>query len=116
MNRLRQLTEQKHRLAEEEHDITDEQIEIQAILEAKARDQERAMLESAREAEAEPEALPVPAARTYNHQSAKRQGMKTISCEYTSRFYSSLLQKGLNAGSSRPPQGHAGTFLRYISA
>jgi len=100
INRLRQLTDQKHRLTEEEHDITDEQIEIQAILEAKAREQERTMLESAREAEPEPEpeALPVPAAKTHN-QSAKRQGMKTISCEYTSRLCSSLLQGGLDAGS-----------------
>ncbi|XP_018313458.1 uncharacterized protein [Mycetomoellerius zeteki] len=81
VNRLKQLMEQKHRVVEQEHEITDEQIEIQALLEAKARERERAMLMEQpppdySSGEAEPEALPVPAAMIHDHQHpGKRQDM-----------------------------------------
>ncbi|XP_018399417.1 PREDICTED: uncharacterized protein LOC108777113 [Cyphomyrmex costatus] len=85
VNRLKQLMEQKHRVVEQEHEITDEQIEIQALLEAKARERERAMLVEQpppdySSGEAEPEALPVPAAMIHDHQHpGKRQGVNAVS-------------------------------------
>lgn len=91
-SRLKQLMEQKHRVVQQEHEITDEQIEIQAILEAKAREQERAMsMEqpppgySAAE-EPEPEALPVPAAMIHDpshdqHPGKRQHGMNA--CKYS---------------------------------
>ncbi|XP_018044178.1 PREDICTED: uncharacterized protein LOC108684388 isoform X2 [Atta colombica] len=80
VNRLKQLIEQKQRVVEQENEITDEQIEIQALLEAKARERERAMLMEQppdySSGEAEPEALPVPAAMIHDHQHpGKRQDM-----------------------------------------
>ncbi|XP_071637436.1 uncharacterized protein [Temnothorax longispinosus] len=89
VNRLKQLMEQKYRVVEQEHEITDEQIEIlQAILEAKAqereRERERAMsMEQPPDysaGEPEPEALPVPAAMKHDQQHlGKRHGVKARS-------------------------------------
>ncbi|EGI60680.1 PREDICTED: uncharacterized protein LOC105150725 [Acromyrmex echinatior] len=85
VNHLKQLIEKKHRVVEQENEITDEQIEIQALLEAKARERERAMLMEQpppdySSGEAEPEALPVPAAMIHDHQHpGKRQGVNAVS-------------------------------------
>ncbi|XP_032688103.1 uncharacterized protein LOC116852152 isoform X2 [Odontomachus brunneus] len=73
LNRLKQVTEQKHRLVEQEHEITDEQINLEAVLQAKAMEQQRnqpdyTAEEPESEPEAEPEALPVPAAMVHRGQ------------------------------------------------
>ncbi|XP_020297719.1 uncharacterized protein LOC109862170 isoform X2 [Pseudomyrmex gracilis] len=86
VNRLKHLTEEKHQIAEKAHEITDEQIEIQAMLEAKARERERAIAEQQLpdyfSEETEPEALPLPAARI-NHAEqpypTKRQNSNGVS-------------------------------------
>lgn len=88
VNRMKQLIEQKHRVVEQENEITDEQIEIQAILEAKAREQERTMsIEQPPpdySEESQPEALPVPEAMIHDQQQhPKRHGVNTVSCEYS---------------------------------
>ncbi|XP_070515723.1 uncharacterized protein [Cardiocondyla obscurior] len=85
INRLKQLMDQKHQVVEQENEISDEQIAIQAILEAKARERERTMEQSPAdypigEPESEPEALPVPAAMIHDQQhQGKRQGMNAVS-------------------------------------
>lgn len=89
LNRLKQLTEQKHRMDEQiereiadEREITDEQIEIQEMLEAKA--QERANAGRSQPSdyseEPEPEALPIPAAMVHHEQHpGKRHGTNAVS-------------------------------------
>lgn len=90
VSRLKQLMEQKHRMVQQEHEITDEQIEIQAILEAKARERERAMSMEQPDysvaGEPEPEALPVPAAMIHDqshdqHPGKRQHGMNA--CKYS---------------------------------
>lgn len=92
LSRLKQLTEQKHRVDEQiereiadEREITDEQFEIQAMLEAKARERanEARADYSVEEPEPEPEPLPIPAAIVHHEQQpGKRHGPNTVSCEY----------------------------------
>ncbi|EZA54850.1 hypothetical protein X777_05136 [Ooceraea biroi] len=81
LNRLKQLTELKHRVVEKEHEITDVQIAIQAMLEAKAQERERTISPDY----SEPEALPVPAAMIHHgnqQHPGKRQGTNAVSCKY----------------------------------
>lgn len=91
LNRLKQLAELKHRVLEKEHEITDMQMEIQAMLEAKAQERDRTISPDYSALQPEPEALPVPAAMIHhgNQQSGphpgKRQGTNAVSCEYPLR-------------------------------
>ncbi|XP_072763248.1 uncharacterized protein [Anoplolepis gracilipes] len=88
LNRLKQLTEQKHRVEEQiereiadEREIANEQIEIQAMLEAKARERANAMQPQDYSVEqSEPEALPIPAAIVHHEQHpGKRHGTNAVS-------------------------------------
>lgn len=87
LNRLKQLTEQKHRVDEQiereiadEREITDEQIDIQTMLEAKARERANAPPDYPPIEEPEPEALPIPAAMIHHEQHPnKRHGVNAVS-------------------------------------
>ncbi|XP_046819479.1 uncharacterized protein LOC124424454 [Vespa crabro] len=59
INRLKQLIERKQEMEEQERELTEEQLTIQAMLEAKARDQRLSQGDYPPD---EPEALPVPSA------------------------------------------------------
>lgn len=89
MSRLKQLMDQKHRVIEKEHEITDEQIEIEAALQAKERLEQQRMQPqpdySAEGAEPEPEALPMPAAIVHSQMQSSGKRTKSgngVSCEY----------------------------------
>jgi len=80
-------------VVEQEHEITDEQIEIQAELKAKARERERATTAQQQPSdysaeEPEPEALPVPAAMIQRGEQhpGKRHGVNAVRCEYILRI------------------------------
>ncbi|KAL6424118.1 hypothetical protein ACFW04_009770 [Cataglyphis niger] len=87
LSRLKQLTEQKHRVDEQiereiadEREITDEQFEIQAMLEAKARERANVARADYSVEEPEPEPLPIPAAIVHHEQQpGKRHGTNTVS-------------------------------------
>lgn len=84
---MKHLAEEKHQIAEKAHEISDEQIEIQAMLEAKAREREHAIAEQQLadyySGETEPEALPSPAPRIYPEPyPTKRQNGNGVSCKY----------------------------------
>ncbi|XP_012539516.2 uncharacterized protein LOC105838482 [Monomorium pharaonis] len=85
INRLKQLSELKHRLVEQEHEINNEQLAIQEILETKARAQESAMSVEQLPpdypvGESQPEPLPKPEPFIHDPQhSRKREGMNTVS-------------------------------------
>lgn len=87
LNRLKQLSEQKHRVDEQiereiadEREITDEQIDIQAMLEERARERAAHPPDYPPVEEPEPEALPMPAAMIHHEQHpSKRHGMNAVS-------------------------------------
>lgn len=82
LNRLKQLTELKHRVVEKEHEITDEQITLQAMLEAKAQERERTISPDYSALQPEAEALPVPAAMIHHgnqQHPGKRHGTNAVS-------------------------------------
>ncbi|XP_012539525.1 uncharacterized protein LOC105838485 isoform X2 [Monomorium pharaonis] len=75
-NRLKQLMEQKNRIVKQEHEINDEQIEIQTILEAKEREQERAIEQSPPNYPVrEPELLPRSKSFIYDSQDLNKRGL-----------------------------------------
>lgn len=81
LSRLKQLMEEKYRVVDQEHEITDEQIEIEAALQARAAiEQQRAFHShnpdySAEGPEPEPETLPMPAAIV--HSQMQSSGKRT---------------------------------------
>lgn len=83
--------EKKHRVVEQEHEITDEQIDLEAMLQAKAMEQrdqpqfDYPMEDMEPESESEPEALPMPAAMVHRGQqqptSSKRKPNNGVTCK-----------------------------------
>lgn len=96
LSRLKQLMEEKYRVVDQEHEITDEQIEIEAALQARAAiEQQRAFHShnpdySAEGPEPEPETLPMPAAIVHSQmQSSGKRTKPGNSCEYNRNVSSS---------------------------